>query len=116
MRGHEKLVAMRRVGRRPNIVFLNDFDCVTDWFETDGQHVIVCCAGDNLMRADLRFLVGLTVSAVSDSDERARELLAACQRAGAAVVGAGGPGWCEVWRKPVEAVAGASDALEAHHG
>lgn len=102
MRGHEKLIAMRRIGKRPNIVFLNDFECMTDWFETDGQHVIVNCAGDNLQRADLRFLVGLTVSAVSDTDERARELLAACQRAGAAVVGAGGPGWCEVWRKEEE--------------
>lgn len=109
MRGHEKLIAMRRHGKRPAIVFVNDFLCPTDWFETGGRHVTVSVAGDALHRADLRFLVGLTVSATSYDEARAKALMQACQRAGAAVVGAGhclgdgprcGTGWCEVWRNP----------------
>ncbi len=110
MRGHEKLIAMRRIGKRPEIVFLNDFQCKTDWFETGDRHVTVCVHGDNIQRADMRFLVGLKVSAVSEDPKRAVELFEACKRAGAVVVGAGCPenwktgysGWCEVWRKEEE--------------
>lgn len=109
MRGHEKLIAMRQRGLRPAIVFVNDFLCPTDWFETGDRHVTVSVAGDALHRADLRFLVGLTVSATSYDEARAKALLQACQRAGAAVVGVGhclgdgplrGTGWFEVWRNP----------------
>lgn len=105
MRGHEKLIALRRAGKRPAIVFVNDFLCPTDWFETGDRHVTVSVAGEALNRVDLRFLVGLTVSATSFEEARARDLLSACQRAGAAVVGAGHvngneSGWCEVWRNP----------------
>lgn len=112
MRGHEKLIAMRKAGMRPAIVFLNDFICPTNWFETGDKHVTVSVVGEALHRVDLRFLVGLTVSATSYDESRAKALLQACQRAGAAVVGAGhclgegqigGTGWCEVWRKPAEA-------------
>lgn len=115
MRGHEKLIAMRKAGARPAIVFLNDFICPTNWFETGDRHVTVSVAGEPLNRVDLRFLVGLTVSAVSYDEARAKDILKACQRAGAAVVGVGhalgdGPnrstGWCEVWRKPEGAVHG----------
>ncbi len=110
MRGHEKLIEMRKAGKRPAIVFLNDFPCRTDWFETGDKHVTVSVDGDNLDRVDLRFLVGLTVSASSFDESRAKAMFAACKKAGAAVVGAGhavgypriGTGWCEVWRKPVE--------------
>lgn len=109
MRGHEKLVEMRKAGKRPVIVFLNDFICPTNWFETGDKHVTVSVVGEPLHRVDLRFLVGLTVSATSYDEDRAKALMQACQRAGAAVVGAGhcmgdghqrGTGWCEVWRKP----------------
>lgn len=109
MRGHEKLIALRQRGLRPAIVFVNDFLCPTDWFETGDRHVTVSVAGDALHRADLRFLVGLTVSATSYDEARAKALMQACQRADAALVGAGhclgdgprcGTGWCEVWRNP----------------
>ena len=115
MKGHLPLIAMRKAGARPAIVFLNDFDCPTNWFETGDKHVTVSVAGEPLNRVDLRFLVGLTVSATSYDESRAKDLMQACQRAGAAVVGAGhclgdgpqrGTGWCEVWRKPAGAVHG----------
>ena len=114
MKGHEKLIAMRLKGKKPEIVFLNDFPCKTDWFETKDRHVTVSIHGDDIQRADLRFLVGMTVSATSEDETRARELLEACKRAGAAVVGVGCPenwktgykGWCAVWRKEMESANG----------
>ena len=108
MKGHEKLIALRNQGLRPSMVFINDFLCPTDWFETGDRHITICVAGDKLDRVDLRFLVGLTVSATRYDENRAKELMDACKRGGAAVVGAGhcmgdgprrGTGWCEVWRK-----------------
>lgn len=124
MRGHEQLIAMRKAGKRPAIVFVNDYPCRTDWFETDGEHVTVCVAGDNLDRADLRFLVGVMVSATGSTEARARALMAACQRAGAAVVGAVhsiaeqrfGSGWCEAWRNPAYLPAPETQEPEVAHG
>lgn len=126
MRGHEKLIALRKAGKRPSIVFINDFLCPTDWFETGGKHVTVSVAGEPLHRVDLRFLVGLTVSAISYDEARAKALLKACQQAGAAVVGAGhalgegprgGTGWCEVWRNPAQAAQPAQvQQAEVAHG
>jgi hypothetical protein len=108
MRGHEKLIELRKSGVRPSIVFLNDFPCKTDWFEDGDKHVTVCVDGENLDRVDLRFLVGLTVSATSYDESRAKALMTVCQKAGASVVGAGHAkeypqtgGWCEVWRKEI---------------
>lgn len=112
MRGHEKLIDMRKAGKRPTIVFINDFLCQTDWFETGDRHITLSTAGEAIERLDLRFLVGLKVSATSYDENRAKALLIACQKAGADVVGAGhitegsrrNTGWCEVWRR------------EANHG
>lgn len=123
MRGHEKLIALRCAGKRPAIVFLNDYLCQTDWFETGERHVTVSVAGDAIHRLDLRFLVGLTVSAGSYDEARAKALLQACQQAGAAVVGAchamgdgpgRGTGWCQVWRNPALAAKPQQQAEVAH--
>lgn len=108
MKGHEKLIAMRKAGKRPVIVFLNDFPCKTDWFETGDKHVTVCIHGDSIERSDLRFLTGCMVSATGATENRAKALLEACKRVNAKVVGAcearksfrDPPGWCEVWRNP----------------
>lgn len=74
MRGHETIVAMRRRGRRPGMV----------WLDTDGyysglqalarmgfpaQGHVELQPSDAPHRLDLRFLVGLLVE-VSGSDER----------------------------------------------
>ena len=87
MRGHEKLIEIRKAGRKPKIVFINDYPCRTDWFTT-GDHVTICVAGDDINSLDLRFVVGCMVSATGDTETRAKQLLEACKRAGATTVAA----------------------------
>lgn len=114
MRGHEPILAMRKAGRRPAIVFLNDFPCDTDWSEW-GDHATVCVADEVPEALDLRFVVGLTVSILGDTIERVKRLAQACKDAGASTVAAGcpvqagvryEPGWAEIWHKETEAVRG----------
>lgn len=114
MRGHEPILDMRRQGKRPAIVFLNDFACDTDWTRF-GDHATVCVAGDNPELADLRFLIRLNVSICSRTVERAKAFMEAAKRAGAATVAASAPvfgngywheGWADVWSREAEAVHG----------
>ena len=98
MRGHEPIIAMRKAGTTPSIVFINDFPCQTarDWHnpgEKYGEvwpadHATVSTAGDALSSLDLRFLVGLTVSITSESESRAKALFAKAKWFGANTVAA----------------------------
>lgn len=106
MRGHEPIVQMRRAGKRPGVVFINDWPCRTDWAK-QGEHATVCTDGDDIELLDLRYLLGLRVSVSSASEARAKALFEACKQAGAQTVLAvhvkeGLPGWqqdgwAEVW-------------------
>lgn len=106
MRGHEPLLRMRQAGKRPVIVFINDWPCATDW-SRHGDHATVCTDGDDIELLDLRFVLGLRVSISSTSEERARALFESCKAAGACMVGAvhlkenapawAQDGWAEVW-------------------
>ncbi len=82
MRGADKLIALRRTGRRPAVVFLNDYPTPAAFL--DGTTVDI--SGDDLVGLDLRFLVGLTVSTGSETVERAKAIFDACKRAGASAV------------------------------
>lgn len=105
MRGHDKLIELRIKGRKPRIVFVNDYPCDIDWFENSGSAVTVCTAGDDIATLDLRFLVGLTVSVSSPEENRAKALFEAC-KGYAAVVAAGcctgRNGWAAVWRRDTD--------------
>lgn len=107
MRGHEKIIAMRLRGKAPEVVFLNDWPCETDWAEW-GEFPTVCVAGDSIPLLDLRFLIGLTVSISSDSEERAKALFEACKAVPVAVVvslhidgNSAAKTWGRMWKKPV---------------
>jgi hypothetical protein len=110
MKGHEKLIEMRIYGSAPKIVFLNDYPCKTNWFET-GDHVTICTHSDSIGSLDMRFLMGLAVSVSSSSENRAKALFNACKSYGAKTVAAchvqsgvhmlDQTGWAEVWRKDV---------------
>lgn len=65
MTGHESILQLRRAGYSPRVVFVNDYPCQTD----DGATVSLSKA-DRPEMLDWRFVVGLTVVAVSDSSER----------------------------------------------
>ena len=107
MNGQEQIISMRRAGRRPSTVFLNDFPCPTDWAAL-GDHPTIDVHGEQPEWLDLRFLVGLTVSISAATEKRGRRFMDACKKAGAAVVGAGSNEfkdgrfqavWSDVWRK-----------------
>lgn len=98
MRGHEPLISMRKAGRTPKIVFINDYpdEIARDWHnpgEKFGEiwppdHATVSTAGDPISSLDLRFLVGLTVSITSLSESRAKALFAKAKWFGAKTVAA----------------------------
>lgn len=87
MRGHESILKMRERKFTPSIVFINDYQCDTDW-EEFGDHPTICTHGDSLSSLDMRFLVGCAVSISSDSEKRAKALFEACKRAGCTTVAA----------------------------
>lgn len=109
MRGHDKVQAMRVHGKKPKIVFINDWPCRTDWFET-GEHATVCVHNDDISCLDFNFLRDLTVSISSESESRVKRLFERAKAAGASVVAgchvkkilADQTGWTEIYRKPEE--------------
>lgn len=108
MRGHDHLIALRRKRKAPQIVFVNDYPCDTDW-HTTGDHVTLCTADDSVGLLDLRCLVGLRVSISSPIEARAKALADRCKASGAATVAAchvqpdhspfDQTGWAEVWHR-----------------
>lgn len=112
MQGHEPIIAMRRKGRAPGVVFINDFPCKTsrDW-HICGDHATVSVHEEVIQLLDLRFLVGLRVSINGSTEVRAKALFEKAKASGARVVGAVHAcrhngivksGWCEVWKKEQE--------------
>lgn len=103
MRGHTEIIRLRMQGVCPKVVFLNDYPCQTDWFET-GDHATVSTHNDAISALDLRFLAGLTVSISADTESRAKRLFERAKTCGAAVVAAchatpcGPPGWSQIYR------------------
>lgn len=85
MKGHEKINEMRTLGKKPAMIFINDWPCNVDWFET-GSHVTVCVHKDTIRTLDLRFVVGCSVSISAESKTRAKALLERCREHGASVV------------------------------
>lgn len=111
MRGQNEVIKIRQQGMTPKVVFINDYPCRTDWFET-GSHATVCTHGDDIGSMDLRFLAGLTVSISAETENRAKRLFERAKADGAGVVAAChvqrnvGPldqaGWASVYRKDQE--------------
>jgi hypothetical protein len=111
MRGHEHLIALRKRGIKPPIVFLNDFPCATDWF-AHSEHATVSTGCGPLAGLDLRCVVGMVVSIASFDQGRAQRLAEACKRAGACAVAAAhairtnpcrvDTGWAEIWHREAQ--------------
>ena len=107
MRGQDQLIDMRKAGKRPAIVFINDFPCRTDWADW-GDHATVCIDGDQLSSLDLRFVVGMTVSVSSFEEARAKRIADICKQAGARTVAGAHAirvnefqtttGWVDIWQ------------------
>lgn len=73
MTGHQRIVAMRRQGLKPSVVWVADYpEAVNDGLtiRVDEQ--------DTPELLDLRFLVGTTVTVESFNDQRLQRLAKAC--------------------------------------
>jgi hypothetical protein len=115
MRGQDHLIAMRKAGTTPRIVFINDFPCKQsmDWHnpgekyheDWPADHVTICTDGYPLSSLDFRFVVGLTVSICSENEGRAKALFEKAKEFGANTVAASHittsnePTWCEMYQK-----------------
>ena len=117
MRGHENIITLRKRGISPDTVFINDFPCDTDWFNPGAKygevwpsdHATVSTDGDVIQMLDMRYVVGLKVIIMSESETRAKALFEKAKASGARTVAAGHvigstrqntrTGWCEVYRK-----------------
>ena len=86
MNGHQAIIQMRIAGKRPAVVFLNDFPCQTDWAEHGDHATVEIAATDRPEALDLRYLIGTTVSICGTTVERTKSLVAASVDAGARVV------------------------------
>jgi hypothetical protein len=88
MNGHQKIIEMRMAGQKPEIVFLNDYPCETNWFETGDYANVEISPEDQPEWLDLRFLVRLRVSVTGRTEDRAKRLFDVCKKAGAKTVAA----------------------------
>ena len=89
MHGNEPIIAMRKRGTSPKVVFLNEYPCPTDWTEFHEYATVEIKPTDAIEALDLRFLIGLTVSISGSTIERAKRIAEACKAAGATTVATG---------------------------
>lgn len=77
MHGHHELIAMRRAGMKPEMVWIADYSVATDWAKW-GDHPQVCVAGDTPEIEDFRFLVGITAIVNGFDSARVDRIANAC--------------------------------------
>lgn len=73
MTGQEKIIALRRSGKSPRTVWVNDFAS-----HTFGGNTVSLTPADVPEQQDWRFVVGLTVVISSENQERMARIAAAC--------------------------------------
>lgn len=76
MTGHQRIIAMRRAGRKPTAVWVSDFP--GPLAELQGDAMVVRVAGESPELLDLRFLVGTLVIVEGGQAERVRRIAKAC--------------------------------------
>ena len=120
MRGHEPLIAMRKAGKGPDTVFLDDFPSpvARDWHDPGRRYgekwpndlaTVELAQDDDPATLDLGFVAGMRVHISSMQEGRAKALSRRCKECGAIWVGsnhiqpASGQncqeGWMEIWRQ-----------------
>lgn len=82
MTGSKRILAMRRSGSKPTVVWLTDF--ADGYVDPEGDAPTVRVAGFTPEALDLRFLVGIPIAIVEGADaQRLARFAAAMQEAGA---------------------------------
>ena len=98
MFGHLHIIEMRKGGTKPAEIFINDFYDGSSkiWHEPGCKHSEnwlpdcpkVCTYSDSIEGLDLRFVRGVIVHIMSESESRAKQLFAKAIDEGAIMVGA----------------------------
>jgi len=102
MRGHEKLIEIRRRGLVPSgLVYLHDDPVKPSFLEwaNQGGAPTICTNGDGIDFLDLRFVVGLKVNVCGEDPKRVRRIAGACKKAGAALVVANSGERYALWKQ-----------------
>lgn len=85
MRGHDQIINFRKLGFRPESVFLWDMPVQLSepqWLE-DFRFMEVSTYGDGTGSLDLRFLVGLPVTVIGEEIARVQAIANECKKVGA---------------------------------
>lgn len=91
MKGHEALIAMRKAGKTPRVVFVEtERDWLEDWRDWQDHHpshaALHIGKTESLASLDLRCIVGLVVVVSGETSQRVRAVAAACEAADASRV------------------------------
>lgn len=79
MKGHEAVLKLRLEKRiKPDLIWLNDFPCKTGFLDWQSATATICVHGDHIETLDMRFLTGLHVRAIGETEKRTRALFDAC--------------------------------------
>jgi len=105
MRGHEAIIAMRRSGQKPSMVFINDYPCRTDWVEHMDSPT-VCVSDDKLEDIDFRFLINTKASITAANDTRAKFMFDLAISEGASDVGCCSANFTKIYHKDTGVVHG----------
>jgi hypothetical protein len=86
MKNHQAVIDMRRQGSKPTMVFLTDYPEADGKWSKQDDYIDINVFHDVPERADLRFLIGLSVTITASSKDRAKAFFEACVAAGANTV------------------------------
>ena len=100
MIGQDAIKALRRSGRRPEWVYINDFACQVGRQDASDTYTVSINPREPIETLDLRFVVGLQVNIAGSTVERTKALIDACRNAGAVHIAAcAAPGPDDPWGK-----------------
>lgn len=118
MRGHEALIALRKTGVRPQIVFIeagiDHAETWRTWQDDTPEHAYVEVGPDDAISSlDLRFVVGMNVVISGPDERRVGAVYRLCQESGAKRVLGAFVTVCDEHGQPKATVHSVKDSAEA---
>jgi len=86
MKGHTKLIELRKINVTPSMAFIYDSKYEPNWFDEEQSPEISIGDENELRRLDMRFLVGMSIFAYANTKERAVALFEALLKANCTMI------------------------------
>jgi hypothetical protein len=86
MKGHTKLIELRKSNVTPSMAFIYDSKYEPNWFDEEQSPEISIGDENELRRLDMRFLVGMSIFAYANTKERAIALFEALLKANCTMI------------------------------